>query len=68
MHRHGRQALGGAQADAVSSHLVHAVSTAARRSAGVSPRAFTLLASCSSSIFSWLSSASRAAKLQNNGG
>jgi hypothetical protein len=37
-------------------------SIAARRSAGVSPRAFTLSANCSTSIFSWLSSASQAAK------
>jgi hypothetical protein len=42
-------------------------STATRRSAGVSPRAFTCSANCSTSIFSWLSSASRAAKLQSNG-
>jgi hypothetical protein len=55
---HGGQAQGGAQADAVNGHLAHA----ARRSAGVSPRAFTLSANCSTSIFSWLSSASRAAK------
>jgi hypothetical protein len=48
--RHGGQAQSGAQADAVSSHLVHAVSTAARRSAGVSPRVFTLSANCSTSI------------------
>jgi hypothetical protein len=36
-------------------------STVARRSAGVSPQAFTLSANCSTSIFSWLSSASPAA-------
>jgi hypothetical protein len=43
-------------------------STAASRSTGVSPAAFTLSANCFTSIFSWSSSASRAAKLQGNGG
>jgi hypothetical protein len=43
-------------------------SIAVRRSTGVSSGAFTLSASCFTSIFSWLSSASRAATLQCNDG
>jgi hypothetical protein len=60
--RHGGQAQSGAQADAVVATSSTRCSTAARRSAGVSPRAFTLSANCSTSIFSWLSAASQAAK------
>jgi hypothetical protein len=65
---HGSQVQGGAQADAVEGHLMTRSSTAAMRSADVSPGAFTLSASCFTSIFSQLSSASRAATLQGNGG
>jgi hypothetical protein len=43
-------------------------STAVSRSASVSPAVFTLSANCFTSIFSWSSSASRAAKLQDNDG
>jgi hypothetical protein len=60
--RHGGQAQGGAQADAVEGHLIDTVfhrGNAVRRRV---PGAFTLSASCFTSIFSWLSSASRAAK------
>jgi hypothetical protein len=57
--RHGGQAQGGAQADAVESHLSTRSSTAAMRAAGVSPGAFTL----SASFFSQLSSASRSAAI-----
>jgi hypothetical protein len=60
--RHGGQAQGGAQADVVGSHLVHAVfhrGKVLRRRVSL---AFTLSANCSTSIFSWSSSASRAAK------
>jgi hypothetical protein len=50
--RHGGQAQRGAQADAVGSHLVHAVFHRGEALAGVSPRAFTLSANFSTSIFS----------------
>jgi hypothetical protein len=50
--RHGGQAQSGAQADAVGSHLVHAVFHRGEALAGVSPRAFTLSANFSTSIFS----------------
>jgi hypothetical protein len=66
--RHGGQAQGGAQADAWRATSSPRSSTAAMRSAGVSPGAFTLSASCFTSVFSWLSSVSLAAKLQGNGG
>jgi hypothetical protein len=58
MRRHGGQAQGGAQADAVNGHLIDAVFHAPRRASGVSPGAFTLSASFSTSAFSRLSSAS----------
>jgi hypothetical protein len=62
MRRHGGQAQGGAEADAVDSHLVHAIFYHGEAPAGVSPGAFTLSANCFTSIFSWSSSASRAEK------
>jgi hypothetical protein len=58
MRPHGGQAKAGAQADAMKDHLIDTVFIAAMRSAGVSPGAFTLSASCFTSIFSQLSSAS----------
>jgi hypothetical protein len=61
MRRHGGQAQGGAQADAVEGHFIDVISTAPRRAFGVSPEAFTLFASFSISAFSRLSSASRPA-------
>jgi hypothetical protein len=60
--RHGGQAQGGARRMPWVAISSTRFSTAVRHSAGVSPRAFTLSANCSTSIFSWLSSASRAAK------
>jgi hypothetical protein len=66
--RHGGQAKGGAQANAMKGHLIDTVFNRGMRSAGVSPGAFTLSASCFNSIFSQLSSASRDATLQGNGG
>jgi hypothetical protein len=67
VHRHGGQAKGGAQANAMKGHLIDTVfhrDNAVRRRV---PEAFTLSASCFTSIFSQLSSASRAATLQGNG-
>jgi hypothetical protein len=61
VHRHGGQAQGGVQADAMKGHLIDAVFTAPRRAFGVSPGAFTLSSSFSTSAFSRLSSASRSA-------
>jgi hypothetical protein len=65
--RHGGQAQGGAQADAVNGHLVdtvfHRGEAVRRRVSG----AFTLSTSCFTNIFNWSSSASRAARLQGNG-
>jgi hypothetical protein len=61
--RHGGQAQGGAQTDAMQGHLVNAATTAPRRTSCVSPGAFTLFASFSASAFSRLSSASRSARV-----
>jgi hypothetical protein len=66
--RHGGQAQGGAQADAVKGHIINAVFHRGEAVRGVSPGAFTLSASCFTSIFSWSSSASRAAMLQRDDG
>jgi hypothetical protein len=52
MRRHGGQAQGGAQADAMKGHLIDVSSTVPRRASGVSPGAFTLSASFSTSAFS----------------
>jgi hypothetical protein len=59
--RHGSQAQGGAQTDAMQGHLVDAACHRAKANFGVSPGVFTLFASFSASTFSRLSSASRSA-------
>jgi hypothetical protein len=66
--RHGGQAQGGAQADAVEGHLIDTVLHRGNAVCRRVPGAFTLFASCFTSIFSQLSSASQAATLQGNGG
>jgi hypothetical protein len=58
---HGGQAQGGAQADAVESHLINTVFHRGNRAVGVSPGVFTLSASCITSVFCQLSLASRSA-------
>jgi hypothetical protein len=63
VHRHGGQAQGGAQEDAVEGHLIDTVFHRDNAVCRRVPGAFTLSASCFTSIFSWLSSASRAATL-----
>jgi hypothetical protein len=59
--RHGGQAQGGAQMNAMQDHLVDAAYHRAKATSGMSPGAFTLFPSFSASAFSPLSSASRSA-------
>jgi hypothetical protein len=66
--RHGGQGQGGALADAMEGHLIDTVLHRSNAVCRRVPGAFTLSASCFASIFSQLSSASRAATLQGNGG
>jgi hypothetical protein len=51
MRRHGVQAQGGAQADAMKATSSTRFSTPPRRASGVSPGAFTLFTSFSTSAF-----------------
>jgi hypothetical protein len=66
--RHGGQAQSGAQADVVEGYFVNTAFHRGKADRRLSPGAFTLSASCFTSIFNWSSSASRAATLQSNGG
>jgi hypothetical protein len=67
MHSHGGHAQGGAQANAVEGHFIDTVFHRGDAVCRRVPGAFTLSASCFTSIFSWLCSASRAATLQSDG-
>jgi hypothetical protein len=62
MRRHGGQAQSGAEADAMDGHLVHAVFHRGEALRWRVAGSVTLSANCFTSIFSWSSSASRAAK------
>jgi hypothetical protein len=66
--RHGGQAQGGAQADAMEGHLIDTVFDRGNAVCRRVPGGVYLVRQCFTSIFSKLSSASRAATLQGNGG
>jgi hypothetical protein len=62
MCRHGGQAQSGAEADAVDSHLVHAIFYRGKALRRRVSRGVHLVSNCFTSIFSWSRSVSRAEK------